>query len=252
MTTQTCNPLTARSWFQYREPVNWALTIIVFIPCYFILLQVVGGFLAAVISMALAFCLLFLLLSKRSIGIVCANHACRKFIDTNTPWICGNKGCRNDHGDEFPFIYKCEHCGYFPKAYKCHHCGELVYFTKDRQQSGYAECANDMFRPQQVKKRGKHTEKVITKKEQIEIKELNVRKADQELELKRRKEALSATKSEPKTAEEELEAFLKSSVGDEDVAQKWRARVEEQFKDDELEREKRLQLIDKWAMSRLK
>src|ERR1044071_5454799 len=130
MTTQSCNPLTARLWFRLREPVNWVIAILLFAVGYFLLMPLVGGFVAWIICVGAAFCLFFGL-QKRPIGIRCTN--CRKFLKTNTPWVCGFKQCRNDQTDDFPFVNRCQHCEAEPKAYKCHHCGELIYFTEDRQ-----------------------------------------------------------------------------------------------------------------------
>src|ERR1039458_4944699 len=98
---QTCNPLTAKQWFKLRGAINWAVTIVVFIPLVFMLMQLCEAWLAFTIALAVAFCLHFFVLDKRAIGIECPH--CGKYIETNTPWICGYKQCRNENVDDFPF-----------------------------------------------------------------------------------------------------------------------------------------------------
>jgi len=74
---------------------------------------------------------LFLYLESHLIVIECPS--CGKDINTDTPWLCGYKNCRNEDGVRFPFIYECKHCHYPPKAYVCHHCERVVYLTSDKQ-----------------------------------------------------------------------------------------------------------------------
>jgi len=248
----TCNPLTARQWFKLREPVNWAVTAILFVPVFVVLMYLVGAFLAGVISIAAAFCLFFFLLQNRAIRIACSNERCGKDIETNTPWICGNKGCRNDHVDQFPFIYKCEVCGYYPKAYECHHCGQLIFFTSDHQKSGYAVCANESFKPRKAKKREKHQDAVVERKEKIELKGLSVQEAELEVQLKKHEDAIKPLSLKVKTPEQELEEFMSKSVGDEEAAEKWRELVNKKYVEGDPEREKRHSLIDDWVRRRLK
>jgi hypothetical protein len=187
---------------------------------------------------------------------VCSNSECGKYVDTNTPWICGSKGCRNDNIDDFPFIYKCEHCGDYPKAYQCHHCGKLIYFTKDEQKDGYAECANDALKPRRVKQRDGHQETIIDKREGLELKEFEIQDTKKEIELKRLKRDLNPQKPklkrlEIKTAEQELEEFMKQRLGREDAADAWRAKIKEKHKDDPAECERQLALVDKWVRQHL-
>jgi DNA-directed RNA polymerase subunit RPC12/RpoP len=255
---QTCNPLTARQWFKLREPINWAISIVVFIPLFFVLAQFFDGLLAFIIAFVAAFCLFFFYLDHRAIRIKCPYGRCREIIETNTPWICGHKGCKNDNPDEFPFIYKCEHCGYQPKAYKCHHCGELIFFTEDEQKTGYAECANYALRAAIVKNREGHQEMMTNKREVVESKGLDVDIGKLDIRLKGIKKVLNpppppATPS-PRmpTPDDELAAFLKQTGGDEDTAERHRNIVREKYKNDPFECEKQLRLIDEWVRNRLK
>lgn len=256
----TCDPLKARLWFKLREPVNWAVSIIVFAVLFF-LLQFLSLWLAFAVALIAAFCLHFFYLDNRVVRIKCPYGRCGEIIETNTPWICGHKGCKNENVDEFPFIYKCEHCGYYPKAYKCHHCGELIFFTEDEQKTGYAECANYALRTAIVKKREGHQEMMTNKREEVESKGLDIDIGKHDIRLKGIKQVLnpSPRPSAPAvplprmpTPDEELGVFLKQNVGDEDAAEKRRAIVREEWKHDTVECEKRLRLIDEWVAKRLK
>src|SRR5258706_861910 len=51
---QTCAPLEARRWFKLRAPVNWAISVIVFIGLFYGLLFVFDGWVAGVIAIAVA------------------------------------------------------------------------------------------------------------------------------------------------------------------------------------------------------
>ncbi len=244
---QTCNPLRARQWFKLRGAINWAVTIVVFIPLVFVLMHLCEAWLAFAIALAVAFCLHFFVLDKRAIGIECPH--CGKYIETNTPWICGYKQCRNENVDDFPFIYRCEHCGAEPKAYKCHHCDALIFFTKDQLRINYAQCVNLPVKPQPVKK-DKTVEKVVKQNEEKRdlLHELDVTKIKGDI-----KEAKSRIEPPPKkkTAFEELEEYYKGMMGNEDAAKKWHAAIDAEFPNDPVEREKRHRVVEQWMLNRL-
>jgi len=134
--TQTCSLLKARSWFKVREALNWALTIILFVPTFFLLMITLGAGIAFILSTAAAFCLFFFVLDKRAIKILC-NH-CGNTIITNVPWMYGFCQKLNTNTDDFPFIHRCEHCGAEPRAYKCHHCEKLIFLSEDQLTTSYA------------------------------------------------------------------------------------------------------------------
>ena len=241
-------------WFKLREPINWALSIAVFAVLFF-LLQFLSFWIAFAVALVAAFCLHFFYLDNRLIRIKCPYGRCREIIETNTPWICGHKGCKNDNGDDYPFIYRCEHCGNSPKAYKCHHCGELIFFTEDEQETGYAECANYVLRAALVKKREGHQEMMTNKREVVESKGLDVDIGKLDIRLKRISQDLNPPPRPPvpatpsprmPAAEDELAAFMNQATGKEDAAEKWRAKVRKEWAHDPIELEKRLRLIDQW------
>jgi hypothetical protein len=143
---QTCDPLNARLWFGLRKLVNWAITIAFLLLSYWLLTFIFDWWLAAIIAVSGAACLFFLVLEDRVIGIICPNPKCKRYIETDTPWLCSfgltlpqKKECVNLHTDRFPFINKCETCGNKPKAYQCHHCGKLVFLSKDKEKEQFAK-----------------------------------------------------------------------------------------------------------------
>jgi predicted RNA-binding Zn-ribbon protein involved in translation (DUF1610 family) len=244
---QTCNPLTARQWFKLRGAINWAVTIVVFIPLVFMLMQLCEAWLAFTIALAVTFCLHFFVLDKRAIGIECPH--CGKYIETNTPWICGYKQCRNENVDDFPFIYRCEHCGAEPKAYKCHHCDSLIFFTKDHLRVNYAQCVNLPGKSEPVKM-DETLEAVTDLKGGIQVTKLKVEKAKLDVELKGLNKDLEPPPKE-KTAFEELEEYFKGMMGNEDAAKKWHAAIDAEFPNDSVEREKRHRVVDQWMANKL-
>lgn len=248
--TQTCDPLHARQWFKLREPVNWAVTAVLFAVC-FIVLRVLfdtvlpfGGLIAGFICVLGAYCLFFYVLDKRAIRIKCPH--CGKYIETNTPWICGSKGCRNDNVDDFPFIYRCENatCGYYPKAYKCHHsdCQKLIFFTEDRQETGYARCANTPAPEKPKPAKDEHEIQVEKKVQDIHLKELNVKEGELDLRLKDIKENLEPPKQE--SVRDRLRRRVNSKTELEDEVLKMHAEIDADPKLDPVEREKRHKVID--------
>jgi hypothetical protein len=120
----------------------------------------------------------FYVRERRLIVIECPS--CGKDINTNTPWECGYKGCRNENVDEYPFIRECEVCHYIPKAYVCHHhdCQRLIYLTSDRQQLYAAKQLNPA--PPPVKKepivKDVIGEKIVKQKEEVRDLEHDLKK----------------------------------------------------------------------------
>lgn len=186
---QTCTPLKARQWFKLRLWINFGIALAVFVPLFFVLMLFLDALVAGIIAVAAVLCLYFAFLDRRTIRIKC--NKCRKYIDTNTPWKCGYKGCWNDNVDEYPFIYQCEHCDYIPKAYKCHHCGELIFLTTDRQKTCPAECVNV---PEVVEKELK---KRNFRGDQITEQVWEVNDLKHELDVTKLKKAIEIVKNKP-------------------------------------------------------
>ena len=137
MNIQVCTPLEARNVFWIRPYKNFACGFGIFFLICLVLMLFIHDWILAVIAAVFAFVLafwFFYVRERRLIVIECPS--CKRDINTNTPWECGYKGCRNENVDEYPFIHECEVCHYVPKAYVCHHhdCQRLIYLTSDRQQ----------------------------------------------------------------------------------------------------------------------
>jgi hypothetical protein len=247
---KTCDPLTARQWFKFRAPINWAITIVVFASLVFVLQNYLSLLIADAIAIAITFCLFFFVLHKRAIGIMCPH--CHKYIETNTPWICGFKQCKNEQVEDFPFVYHCQHCGAEPKAYQCHHCGGLIFFTKDQLKINYAKCVN---LPAKIKppKKDKESKDIEKYSKGIQVTELKVKKAKLDLELKGVNEYL-----EPKKEKTQREILTESFSNFEDrnengaeIVQRKKAANAKKFKDNPAELERQNLLVDQWARDHL-
>jgi hypothetical protein len=241
---QTVDSLNARQWFRWREPLAWAISIVVFTFLFFVLSQVFGGFFGFIIAGGAAFCLFFFYLDKRAFGIVCPH--CHQYIETNTPWICGNKDTphRNDQVDDFPFIYRCQHCGFIPKAYQCHHCFKLIFLSEDKQQTAFAKCADIPVKVPKPKpgKRDPYEDEIAKKKRVVELSELDVKKAKIDVELKGYKETLEPPKM--KTVGERLRSRVHSKSELDAEVRRLKEEADKEFAGDEAGRAKRYLEID--------
>ena len=115
------DPLTGKLRFRFRGLTNWLFAMFIFAVWVVLLLPFWFGWIADLAGVAFMCYFMFFILEKRPIKIWCPN--CLKVVLSNTPWVCGFRGCKNENADDFPVVHRCEHCGAEPKAYKCHHCG---------------------------------------------------------------------------------------------------------------------------------
>ena len=83
-----------------------------------------------------------------------------------------------------------------------------------------------------------HEEAVLKKKQEIELKELAIKEAALHAQLK------SLNQSLKKPKKKSIEDLYRETVKNEDDAEKLRAAINEQFKGNEKEREKRLRYLD--------
>jgi hypothetical protein len=229
---QTTDPLEARMWFKWREPVNWAIVLFSFIVLDAVLWPVAGGFIAGSASIAVMFCVFFFILHKRTIGIECPH--CKNYIETNTPWICGVCGAANLHTDDFPFVGRCEHCRAEPKAYQCHHrtCRELIFLTKDKLEINFARCVNMPFAqdPEPVKE-----EDDVEKLDKgIQLTERMVKKAKLDAELMEIERITKPPKEKPlrEILEDDLTRLLDRDMGAAEIGERMRATLAEKYKND--------------------
>lgn len=233
---QTRSPLGAKHWFKTRGFVDWFTTIFGFIILDGICWLFLGGCLGFFVAGTIMFCLYSFVLTKRKIAIECPS--CKKPIALNTPWVCGSCEAENHNADEFPFLYRCLSCGAEPKAYECHHCGELIFLSEDQQRTGYARSITPFIRPNPILTPDPvtidHAEAIAAKQREIELKRLAIEQAKLDAELKR----LQQSSEGPKRRS--IEDLYRETVKNEDDAEKLRTAINEQFKDNEIEREKRL------------
>ncbi len=232
----------------------WAISIVVFTFLFFVLTQVFGGFFGFIIAGGAVFCLFFFYLDKRAFGIVCPH--CQKYIETNTPWICGYKQCRNENVDDFPFIYRCQHCGAEPKAYQCHHldCQKLIFFTKDEQKINFAKCVNVSDRPKPVKIiKDKDADEMAKLDKGIQLTERMVKKAKLDLELKGVKENLKPVKemTQEEILSKSAQEFVDRNMSGPKIVERLKAKNAEIFKDNPDELKKQNLLVDQWATNHL-
>jgi hypothetical protein len=239
----TTDPLTAKMRFKSRLFINCAI-----VGGIFILVAVLfDSPLLDVITGVILYLFYKIFLATRTIGMVCRN--CGKYVETNRPWICGNRDeqHRNDKTDYFPFIEKCEYCGNEPKSYQCHHCGELIFLTKDESSIGFARCA-DIRRPQESKK-DPVAEKLFRQRQAKLDLEHEVEMASLKAKLKEEK-SKTAEPPPKKTAYEELEEYFMNMMANEKAEREWRDIIDEQFKNDFFARAKAHRVVDQWMENR--
>jgi hypothetical protein len=252
---QTVDPLDARRWFTWKEPTTWASSIVVFTFLFFVLTLVLGGLLAFIIALIAAFCLHFFYLDKRVIGIKCPH--CQQYIETNTPWICGNKDTphRNDRVDDFPFIHQCQYCGFIPKAYQCHHCFKLIFLSKDKQVTAYAKCADIPVDPPKSKpvKKDPNAEEITQLDKGIQITERMVKKAELDIKLKGYKETLEPPKprTQKEATEESFASFEDRNMTGAEIVRRKKAENAEKYKNDPVKLKQQNMLVDQWAKDNL-
>ena len=233
--------------------MNWTVVLGGFAALVFVLQNLVDPLLGDAIAIAVAFCVFFFVLHKRAIRIVCPHPHCGKYIETNTPWICGFKQCRNERVDDFPFIYRCEHCGAEPKAYQCHHCGQLIFFTKDQQEINYAKCVNISEKVPKHRKKDKTADNIAKEQKDIREREHKIRLGRLDIELKEIEKITNPPKE--KTQQELLEEsalrFKDRNMSGAEIVQRMKADNAVKFKNDPVELEKQNMLVDRWATDNL-
>jgi hypothetical protein len=250
MITTLCNQYTARRWFKARMPINLGIVLVGFIILVLIAQFFIDPLIVDIVAVGIAYTLFFFILEKRAIAVECPH--CSGYIETNTPWKCGNPKCQDDNErvDDFPFVYHCQHCGVEQKAYECHHCEEIIYLSKDRLKT---ICAT-IIKPRQkseppppkkdpdAEKRYKQQQEKSDLEHEVEIARLKAKL----------KEEQSKTAEPPpkKTAYEDLEEYFKSMMANEKAEREWRDIIDEQFKNDPVAREKAHRVVDQWMRNR--
>jgi len=221
------NPLSSRTRFRCRGLSNWLFAFLLFAAWVCIVMPFWFRWLADIAGIALLSYMLFFVWEKRPIKMRCPH--CRKLLLSNTPWICGFCGKKNEHVDKFPFVHKCEHCHAEPKAYRCHHrdCSGIMFLTEERVEDNCAIFANLPPAPpveDDIILHYKEKEKLM---HELEITELAIKidASKQRLEFGKKKSPL-----------EEIQAsFAKYDgrvMGSEEFARQQRLAYAEKYKDD--------------------
>jgi hypothetical protein len=142
MNIEDTSTIGARKTFRLKPYIDAGYGVAVFVPfCFLLMVCNINPYVATCIAIVPAFALYYYR-ATRLILFECLNPACKKDINTNTPWKCGFKGCENYSVNKYPFIYECEHCHYPPKSYICHHCGSTIFLTSDRDRNYAAKRLN--------------------------------------------------------------------------------------------------------------
>lgn len=225
---QHCTPAKARQVFKFRPYQNLALGAGAFVLPFGLLLPFLNFWFAGGIALVPAFCLYFYL-EGRVIFIKCPH--CRQDVDTNTPWLCGYKGCRNENVDhQHPFIHECEHCRFIPKAYVCHHCGEPIYLTSDRQKLHLAKSLGAPEPPRASKldeKAARHSEEILDLKHEVAVNTLKKQAEDIQ------KQAASPVAKTPRQElEEKIRSVINQGMDREALACQFRAEADAEFAKD--------------------
>lgn len=233
-------------------PINLGIVLVGFIILVFIAQFFINPLIVDIVAVGIAYTLFFFILEKRAIAVECPH--CGGYIETNTPWKCGNPNCQkpNERVDDFPVVHRCQHCEVEPKAFECPHekCHLPIYLSNDRLKTIYAQFIKPQKRsepkppPKDPNAEKKH-------KQQQEKSDL-----EHEVEMARLKAKLKEEQSktaEPplkKTAYEDLEEYFKSMMANEKAEREWRDIIDEQFKNDPVAREKAHRVVDQWMRNR--
>jgi hypothetical protein len=257
---ESTNPRKSRDRFISRHFRNIVFVVVLFILAvmgvsHFSSILVPGAFMPMlvcdVIALAGAY-YFYILWDNRPIRVRCRN--CRKVILSNTPWFCVVCKKPNLNATQFPFVYKCEHCGAEPKAYRCHNpaCKQLIYLSEDEDATNYVYCLNS---PNDVSEENERAKKVKTyqdlkedREHQILMAEGDVTLADLKGRYKFLKSRLRVKKKQPAidSKRENLQEFFGSSVAAEQAAREQKAANAEDCKNDPKERKRRDRIVDFW------
>jgi hypothetical protein len=245
----THNPLHVRNWYWIQPWANVIASVITFVAVCFVL-QLVCGFLTAIlISFVATLGLYFLYLDRQIIRTRCPS--CRDIIETNVPWLCGYKQCKNENVQAFPFIHECEHCHNIPKAYQCHHqaCQKLIHLTHDRQTEFFARqlLKDELVPPPQPVTVDPIAEKIIRQNEAI-------RNLQHKFKVTRLRSNIKLEETRTITPEEatlfestlaELEGLYEQQMSKEDAVEHLKEKIREKYKGDETEIERRCAVVDR-------
>jgi hypothetical protein len=246
---QDCSASGARQIYKFRPYQNIVIGFAIFIPIALLFTLFLNAWITGGIAFITAFCAYYFL-ESRVLIIQCPN--CGKDIDTNTPWLCGFKSCRNENVDhQHPFIHECEKCHYPPKAYECHHCHEPIYLTTDRQKIHMAKFLVGLER---VKvKRDVLGEKVAIQKEEVSDLEhvLKTETIKKQIKITKKPPATPVIKSAEQALENEIEACVNQGMALIDVEKRLLDKADVEYANDEHKRQQKHAFIKREIFNRM-
>jgi hypothetical protein len=245
MITTTCDQYSARWWFKYRTPINFAAVLFCFILLVFISQNFIHPLIADVISVGLAYLAFFHVLNNRAIAIVCPH--CNGYIETATPWKCGNPNCQKDNEkvEDFPIVHRCQHCGVEQKAFECPHleCRQTIYLGRDKLKNIYARFVKmpEKSRPAPVRRDPIADKKFKQQQEKSDL--------QHEFEVTQLRGNIKDAKSkiEPvklKSLRERMREALSNRTDLDDEVRRMRSEADIEFANDEKKRLQRYDEID--------
>jgi hypothetical protein len=254
MKIQDCSPLEARWVFKSRPFKHGGYCIAILIPIlgilWFCLNPLVGFENAFPIAFGIASLValgIFCFYESRLIVVECPN--CGRDIETNVPWECGYKGCKNENTVQFPFIHECGHCHHIPKAYICHHCKKYIFLSVDRQMDHPAKYLSKPGVPE-VKTvtivKDVIGDKIATQREAVrdlehELKIATIRK---DIEIVSNKPVKPSERTMRDEIRKQMVTLYSRNMSREDVAEEMKELIRKQYGHDLFECDKRLAMID--------
>jgi hypothetical protein len=239
------SPKSARLRFSTRSVNNYLLVGVVFLVASITLNLVLRGWVVVtaceVVLILLLYALYRSVLKGRAIWMRCPQ--CQSRLSTHSPWKCGECGFVNRNAGMFPFVHICEKCGTAPLGYKCDSklCNHTIFFSDDEREIAVASKPTPTMEPSIAR-----DEALRAKQHKIALAELNERLNV----IKKRNEPVKV-KDPSLRLSEELDALLAEGLGAETVAQKKRALLDEEFKDDPEGKKRAHLLIEKFLRQRL-
>ncbi|HVT27128.1 MAG TPA: hypothetical protein VHE81_03835 [Lacipirellulaceae bacterium] len=236
------DPIHSRFWFYIRTFVHFLGCISWCAGIIFVLTLIgVSPWISDPIAIAITLYAYVAILTKQPLKIRCEH--CHGYITTNTPWVCGFCGAKNDDVDEYPFVNKCKHCGAPPKAYKCHHsnCGELIYLSEDRLDANFAYCYTRNVEAPPLPRQALRQEEQLEKEHALKM-----RKIDSDIAALEKGAMPPKLQSVSDQKREKLERMLDAHLSAREWANKKRAEIAIRFKDDPEGLEKANMLIERF------
>lgn len=256
MNIQRCEPLKAKRAFRAMPYIHFGISGGLFAVAFAGLVFLNVNLLLALLVAGIAAFGLYLYLESRVLVITCPY--CKRDINTNTPWLCGFKGCHNLNVDEFPFVHECENenCRYIPKAYICHHCEKPIYLTTDQQKMHAAKRLENLGLPVKTVTViiDPTKDKVLKQKDEISDlqHELGVTTLKKQIDIVKNVSVNApAAKSPAQILEDEITMSINQGMTLYDIENRLKAKAEIEYANDEHKLAQKLALIQNEIQKRI-